>query len=194
MNRNGITLIEIMILVAIIGLLLAIAVPSFVKAKRTQELKDAGYTDKDQISSLVSTNEEAFDLAIKNGPRSMDKTKGDGKHDEWGHSEDGQAASRPQANGHPSVDVGHRARQLELGHCAGWVGASQEFHPVGYSVAVRIRVVGRRWISGAPEEMNFPFIRADRGRGSCGIDGHSRAAGFKVVLVGGVWRAIGVQQ
>ena len=114
MNRNGITLIEIMILVAIIGLLLAIAVPSFVKAKRTQELKDAGYTDKDQISSLVSTNEEAFDLAIKNGPRSMDKTKGDGKHDEWGHSEDGQAASRPQANGHPSVDVGHRAPVPEI--------------------------------------------------------------------------------
>jgi prepilin-type N-terminal cleavage/methylation domain-containing protein len=53
-NKQGFTLVEIMIVVAIIGLLAAIAIPNFVRA-RTQSQKNACINNLRQIDSAIQT-------------------------------------------------------------------------------------------------------------------------------------------
>ena len=53
-NKQGFTLVEIMIVVAIIGLLAAIAIPNFVRA-RTQSQKNACINNLRQVDSAIQT-------------------------------------------------------------------------------------------------------------------------------------------
>ncbi len=64
-RRQGFTLVEIMIVVAVIGLLAAIAIPNFVKARATSQANAC-------INNLKKIDDAASQFAIERG-----KTTGD---------------------------------------------------------------------------------------------------------------------
>jgi len=62
MKKSGFTLVEIMIVVAIIGLLAAIAIPSFVKARNTSQ-QNACINNLRQIDSGKEQGAMSFNLS-----------------------------------------------------------------------------------------------------------------------------------
>jgi prepilin-type N-terminal cleavage/methylation domain-containing protein len=65
MQRTGFTLVEIMIVVAIIGLLAAIAIPNFVKARATAQANAC-------INNLKQIDGAASQFALERGKKSGD--------------------------------------------------------------------------------------------------------------------------
>jgi prepilin-type N-terminal cleavage/methylation domain-containing protein len=63
MNRKGFTLVEIMIVVAIIGILAAIAIPNFLKS-RTESQKNACIANLKQIEGAVEQCKLAGDTDV----------------------------------------------------------------------------------------------------------------------------------
>ena len=55
MNKSGFTWMEVMVIVAILALLSAIAIPSFLKTKEHAELKALGYSN-DEISYMMNND------------------------------------------------------------------------------------------------------------------------------------------
>lgn len=64
-KRTGFTLVEIMIVVAIIGLLAAIAIPNFVKARQEAQAKGC-------ISNLGQIDSAANEFALEQGKKTGD--------------------------------------------------------------------------------------------------------------------------
>ena len=69
MKKSGFTLVEIMIVVAIIGLLAAIAIPSFMKARTTAQ-KNACINNLVKIDG--AKDQLAMDTGLKNGDTAVD--------------------------------------------------------------------------------------------------------------------------
>jgi prepilin-type N-terminal cleavage/methylation domain-containing protein len=56
--KNGFTLVEVMIVVSILGLLAAIAIPSFIKVAKIAKAKELIVFDPDPISTKVQQDNE----------------------------------------------------------------------------------------------------------------------------------------
>jgi prepilin-type N-terminal cleavage/methylation domain-containing protein len=54
--KNGFTIVEVMIVVSIIGLLAAIAIPSFIKANAKNRAKELIVFDPDPVSTKIQEN------------------------------------------------------------------------------------------------------------------------------------------
>ena len=65
-NRKGFTLVEIMIVVAIIGILTVIAIPNFIRARRSSQEKSC-IANLKQIDGAI----EAYKLAGKGDPENI---------------------------------------------------------------------------------------------------------------------------
>ena len=107
-NKAGFTLVEIMIVVAIIGLLAAIAIPNFVRARQTSQVNAC-------VNNLRQIDGAMQQFALENGKKTDDPVTTDDIMVYVGRKGDGTDVYCPLSGASAGAFAGYKASVTKVG-------------------------------------------------------------------------------